>query len=909
MEVTMVRIQIDGVFYEVKPGKNLLETCLALGFDIPYFCNHPALGSVGACRLCAVKKHTSPEDNTGRIIMSCMEPVTDGMIISVNDTEVKLFRAAVIEGLMINHPHDCPICDEGGECHLQDMTVMTGHSYRRYSFRKRTFYSQDLGPFIHHEMNRCIQCYRCVRFYRDYTGGTDLNVFGSGNHIYFGRQKDGALESEFSGNLVEVCPTGVFTDKTLKKHFSRKWDLSSAPSVCVHCSLGCNIIVSERYGSVRRIMSRYNGSVNGYFICDRGRFGYEFINHPDRIKEIKVRASKRSDLNGIKDIINSRLSEALKADKIIGIGSPRASLEANFALLKLVGKENFFHGISGNEQIMIKKAVHILQSGFAHSPSLKEIEKCDAVLILGEDVANTAPMLALAIRQAARNKSVEIAAKLGIPKWNDSAVRSMDQGKKSAVFIASPFKTRLENVAEETYYFAPDDIARLGYAIASEITDVSPVSPNQDKTLQRIAHQISDVLSTAKNPLIVTGTGNRSGDILEASANIAVALSSAGKKSSLSIVFPECNSVGLSMLEGNSFDDIVEFSGKENIDTLIILENDLYRRISKEKTDPVLEKCKNVIVIDHLMNDTANRADILLPAAVFAESDGTIVNNEGRAQRFYNVLPVKEPVKESWRWISDMMKNSGKNIESPWERFDDVVTALATSLPLFSGLKDHMPDADSRFTDEKIPRQNKRYSGRTAMDANISVNEPPPAQDNDSPFNFSMEGYRGDTPSALLSSYWAPGWNSSQSVNKYMEDPGGPLKEGGDPGIRLFSDEILRTFDFFNNIPDPFTPKPGELLILPVYLVFGSEELSSMGEAICELIPESFLIMNEKEIKKLQINEFSTCNIIINQKVIKVNVKADNTVPDGVAGLSQLIRTIPLLELPAWGKPVSDEMD
>ena len=195
----------------------------------------------------------------------------------------------------MNHPHDCPVCDEGGECHLQDMTVMTGHDYRRYRFTKRTHRNQDLGPFVNHEMNRCIQCYRCVRFYRDYAGGGDFNVFGSHNHVYFGRHDDGALESEFSGNLVEVCPTGVFTDKTLKQHYTRKWDLQTAPSVCVHCGLGCNTIPGERYGTLRRIRNRYNGEVNGYFLCDRGRYGYEFVNSAARLRQPLARSSRDAE--------------------------------------------------------------------------------------------------------------------------------------------------------------------------------------------------------------------------------------------------------------------------------------------------------------------------------------------------------------------------------------------------------------------------------------------------------------------------------------------------------------------------------------------------------------------------------------------------------------------------------------
>ena len=189
---------------------------------------------------------------------------------------------------MLNHPHDCPVCDVGGECHLQDMTVMTGHDYRRTRFEKRTFRNQYLGPFLYHEMNRCIQCYRCVRFYREYAGGNDLNVFGIKNAVYFGRSEDGVLENEFAGNLVEICPTGVFTDGTLRRHYTRKWDLRMAPSICVHCGAGCNITIGERYGLLRRVLTRFNSEVNGYFLCDRGRFGYEFVNSERRIRAARL---------------------------------------------------------------------------------------------------------------------------------------------------------------------------------------------------------------------------------------------------------------------------------------------------------------------------------------------------------------------------------------------------------------------------------------------------------------------------------------------------------------------------------------------------------------------------------------------------------------------------------------------
>ena len=325
----MPTIIIDQKPYEVKEGENLLTAVLSAGLDLPYFCWHPALGSIGACRQCAVMHLKDESDSQGRMVMACMTPVSSGMHVSVSHPTCQGFRKNVIEWMMQNHPHDCPVCDEGGECHLQDMTVMTGHNYRRYKFKKRTFLNQNLGPFIHHEMNRCITCYRCVRYYQNIAGGSDLAAFSTSNHVYFGRFEDGNLENEFSGNLVEICPTGVFTDKPFRKTYTRKWDLQTAPSVCQLCSVGCNITPGERYQTIRRVQNRFNPHINGYFLCDRGRFGHSFVNGPQRLKPSHLPTTPLDS-----------------AKKIMGLGSPRASLETNFALRHAVGVDNFFMGVS-----------------------------------------------------------------------------------------------------------------------------------------------------------------------------------------------------------------------------------------------------------------------------------------------------------------------------------------------------------------------------------------------------------------------------------------------------------------------------------------------------------------------------------------------------------------------------------
>ncbi|MFK8772253.1 NADH-quinone oxidoreductase subunit NuoG, partial [Aeromonas caviae] len=413
----MATIHVDGKEYEVDGADNLLQACLSLGLDIPYFCWHPALGSVGACRQCAVKQYQNADDKRGRLVMSCMTPSTDGTYISIEDEEAKEFRKTVVEWQMTNHPHDCPVCEEGGACHLQDMTVMTGHNSRRYRFTKRTHQNQDLGPFINHEMNRCIACYRCVRYYKDYAGGEDLGVYGAHDNVYFGRVEDGTLESEFSGNLVEVCPTGVFTDKTHSERYNRKWDMQFAPSICQGCSVGCNISPGERYGELRRIENRFHGALNHYFLCDRGRFGYGHVNLTDRPRQPLLQDGSDKLAITVDGALN-RAADALRtASGVIGIGSPRASLESNFALRELVGAANFYSGVEQSEWKCLQKMLDILEHGGVRTPSLRDMEEADAVLVLGEDVTQTAARIALALRQAVKGKGREIARKLKVDLW------------------------------------------------------------------------------------------------------------------------------------------------------------------------------------------------------------------------------------------------------------------------------------------------------------------------------------------------------------------------------------------------------------------------------------------------------------------------------------------------------------
>ena len=897
----MAKIFIDDQEYEVDSQENLLHVALSLGLNLPYFCWHPAMGSVGACRQCAVVQFRDENDKKGRLVMACMTPASDGTRISIQNADAVNFRSSVTEWLMLNHPHDCPICDEGGECHLQDMTVMTGHNYRRKRFNKRTFKNQYLGPFVNHEMNRCIECYRCVRFYRDFAGGRDFDVFAAHDHVYFGRYEDGVLESEFSGNLVEVCPTGVFTDKTLKQHYTRKWDLQTAPSICVHCSLGCNTIPGERYGSLRRVRNRFNSDVNGYFLCDRGRYGYDFVNSTERIRQPQIKAPQSQETEpATVDEAISRLQETLTLSaSLIGIGSPRASLESNFALRSLVGAEDFFAGISAEQSRLHQQVISILRDGAVPAASLQEAAAADAVLVLGEDVTNTAPMLALSLRQAVRNQPSALAQKRNIDLWNDAAIREIVQEHKGPLYIATPATTRLDDVATSTAHLAPDDIARFGFAVAHAIDTFSPAVKGLPDELQSLATEIAEKLKDANNPLVVSGTSLSNEAVLQAAANISWALKATGKDPRIIFALPESNSMGLALLEEKNLEQALQAINNSTNTILIVLENDLYLRTDTQTANELLDAAKQVIVLDSFDTATVAKADIVLPAATFAEGDGTLVNNEGRAQRYFQVLDPKEDIRESWRWIDEMMNAYEHELAGQWATLDDVIRALADFDPLFAPVQEVAPLSDFRILDEKVPRQPHRYSGRTSMRANVNVSEPKPPEDLDSPLAFSMEGYKGQPPSALIPRYWSPGWNSVQSLNKFQEEVGGLLK-GGSPGRRLIGATDKTEPAYFDEIPDLFEPHPDEFLTIPLYHIFGTDPLSRMAPAILERSPAPYLALSEKDAEKLGVAEGQKVRIELDAYSLSLPAHF-SPLPAGAIGLPVGLPGIPAV-LPTWGK-------
>ncbi|MCV4264935.1 NADH-quinone oxidoreductase subunit NuoG [Pseudomonas capsici] len=888
----MATIHVDGKALEVDGADNLLQACLSLGLDIPYFCWHPALGSVGACRQCAVKQYNDENDTRGRIVMSCMTPATDNTWISIDDEESKAFRASVVEWLMTNHPHDCPVCEEGGHCHLQDMTVMTGHNERRYRFTKRTHQNQELGPFIAHEMNRCIACYRCVRFYKDYAGGTDLGVFGAHDNVYFGRVEDGVLESEFSGNLTEVCPTGVFTDKTHSERYNRKWDMQFSPSICHGCSSGCNISPGERYGELRRIENRFNGSVNQYFLCDRGRFGYGYVNREDRPRQPLLADGSKLSLDAALDTA----ADLLRGRNIVGIGSPRASLESNYALRELVGAEHFYSGIEASELERIRLVAQVLKDSPLPIPTLRDIEDHDAIFVLGEDLTQTAARVALALRQSVKGKAEEMADAMRVQPWLNAAVKNIGQHALNPLFIASLAETKLDDVAEECVHAAPDDLARIGFAVAHALDASAPAVEGLEAEALELAKRIADSLLAAKRPLIIAGTSLGSKALIEAAANIAKALKLREKEGSISLIVPEANSLGLALLGGESVDAALQAVIDGKADAIVVLENDLYTRTDAAKVDAALSAAKVVIVADHQKTATGDRAHLVLPAASFAEGDGTLVSLEGRAQRFFQVfdptyLDASILVHEGWRWLH-ALRATLLNKPVDWTQLDHVTAACAQSSTQLAGIINAAPSAAFRIKGMKLAREPLRYSGRTAMRANISVHEPRTPQDQDTAFAFSMEGYSGSAePRQQVPFAWSPGWNSPQAWNKFQDEVGGHLR-AGDPGVRLIESQG-DNLNWFSSVPRAFSPAQGTWQVVPFYHLFGSEENSSKAAAVQERIPAAYVALAKSEADRLGVNEGALLSLNVAGKTLRLPLRINEELGAGLVALPVGLAGIP----------------
>jgi|WetSurMetagenome_2_1015567.scaffolds.fasta_scaffold00417_11 NADH-quinone oxidoreductase subunit G len=622
----MLKLVIDDHEIEVPAGTKVIEAAEQLGIMIPRFCYHKALGSVGACRMCAVKFLQGPFKG---VQMSCMIDAQDGMVVSTTDEEAVTFRKYIIELLMLNHPHDCPVCDEGGQCLLQDMTVSGGHGVRRFLGHKRTYRDQDLGVFITHEMNRCIHCYRCSRFYQDFSGYRDLGPMQIANRVYFGRFEDGQLKSPFSGNLVDLCPTGVYTDKPAR-YKGRRWDFQRSPSLCLHCSLGCNTFANARYRELVRVEARFSESVNGYFICDQGRFGFSYANHPER--------PRRAKIGGIEGPLNEAVRNAAERltdiqdrfgrNAIACLGSLRCSLETQ-SMLKQLCRSLSWQAPAYFFDPSLKKKVRsaVSQLDARVAVSLRQIEDADFILTIGVDPINEAPMLALAMRQAHRK---------------EAAVALIDPRPIVLPFPFEHLPVPLGNIDRCLKWFAYE--ARSGgeehsHPVANGDEGDSPEnhpSSHFGVTVRQQVARLAAQLKASRNPVLICGMQILPETTPSVVGDFSRSLFQEKGKCGLSYILPGANAFGAALLDSaddHSFLGTVEAIERDEVKALMVVEADPFAQFpDRSRLELALDKLELLLVMDHVPSQVAHRAHVFLPTSTVFETGSSFINQEGRIQ-------------------------------------------------------------------------------------------------------------------------------------------------------------------------------------------------------------------------------------------------------------------------------------
>jgi NADH-quinone oxidoreductase subunit G len=489
-----------------------------------------------------------------------------------------------------------------------------------------------------------------------------------------------------------------------------------------------------------------------------------------------------------------------------------------------------------------------------------------------------------------------MAAAQKVADWQIAAILNIGQNAKHPLFVTNVDKTRLDDIAAWTYCAPVEDQARLGFAIANALDETAPAVSGIDRSLAGKIDVIVQALAGARKPLIISGVHAGSEAMIQAAANVAKALKGRGSDVGITLLAGAANSVGLGLIGGNPLETALDELESGAADAVIVLENDLYRQAPKAKVDAALSNVSNVIVIDHQRTATTEKAGLILSTASFAESDGTVVNQEGRAQRFFQVYDpayydTTVEMLESWRWLHSLSSTITSR-QPDWTQLDHVIDACIAALPQLAGIKDAAPDASFRIRGQKLARSPARSSGRTAMRANISVHEPRQPQDKDTMFAFSMEG--NNQPSAARSQIpfaWAPGWNSPQAWNKFQDEVGGKLRNG-DPGVRLFEAGDAQ-LDWFDAVPDVFAGQANNFRVAPYFHLFGSEEMTQRSGVIQQRMPEAYVMVNPADAATLGVNAGTEVEFSCAGETLRLPVRFSETLQAGQVGLPLGLPGIP----------------
>ena len=674
MSDALVRLQIDGIEVEVPAGTLIVDAAKMVGIDIPVFCYHPKLDPVGMCRMCLVEVGMPKVDRQTRAAVlddfgqpviefrpkletSCTTPVSEGMHVLVSSEVARSGREEIVEFILTSHPLDCPVCDKGGECPLQNLTMSAGPGKSRFLFEDKKHLDKHvpLGDLIFLDRERCIQCARCVRYQEQVVDEPVLSFKQRGRDLEIVTFSNPGFDSYFSGNTTDICPVGALTTADFR-FGARPWEMNSAASICTHCPVGCNIVLNTRREArsdgrevVKRVMPRQNEAVNEIWICDKGRFAHHFAASQDRLATPFIRKGGKL-VKASWDQALSKAAEGLKGAKtVLGLAGGRASNEDLFTLNQLVkgldGDTLQYDHMGGGDLIQ--------QVGVGQGTNLSDLKPGDAILVMASDLHEEAPIWWLRVKNAAKRGVSLIIA--------HSRPTSLD---KFAI-LSLPYK--------------------LGEGVTTALGLLQGMSAKKGLSTYKGDETIAEavkILKGADNLIVFYGQeGLRFKDtsaLSEALASLLAASGHVGKANNgLIAVWPKCNTQGAwdmgLQADPNKLREQLDAKG-----AAIIMAADPVG--DEPELAASFEKLDFLIVQDLFLSATAEMADVVFPAQSFIEREGSLTSGERRVQRFYPAVHAYGESQPDWRILTRLGKALGLTLED------------TSSAAIFLQIAEHRPD-------------------------------------------------------------------------------------------------------------------------------------------------------------------------------------------------------------------------
>jgi NADH-quinone oxidoreductase subunit G len=638
-----ITITINDQQVEARPGEMLIDVADANNITIPRFCYHKKLSVAANCRMCLVEVEKAPKP-----MPACATPVNDGMVVRTKSANAIAAQKSTMEFLLINHPLDCPICDQGGECELQDVAMGFGGDVSQYTEQKRVVCEKNIGPLIATDMTRCIHCTRCVRFGEEIAGLPELGATGRGESTEIGTYIEKSVSSELSGNVIDLCPVGALTAKP-SRYTARPWELIQHASVGAHDCVGSNLYVHTRGNQVMRVVPRDNEAINEAWISDRDRFSYSSLKSPARLQRPKIRSNGKLVATEWSTAINLAVEKlqaaANQKGSLAALISPQCTLEEQYLLQKLVaglGSSNIDHRLNqvdfaGQERMPVMPWL---------GRSIESLQQLDSALIVGANLRREQPMLNHRIRKAAISKGALIASISSLSGQYNFALTEEMSG----------------NAAQQVI-----DLACVVLAAYTESKTELPATLQTlgEKARPRREHKaVAKALIQGENSAVIVGLQAVANPDYSLLLQLAIQLASV-TGSTLSMLSESANSAGAclagSLPHRGPAGDSRENPG-QNTSQMCVAEHQVMLLMgvdpsldvsSLESVEEFAQKQGFVIALDAFDNEFIQQhADLVLPLATFLETSGTFVNTEGLWQPFKGVVSLADGPRPGWKVLT-----------------------------------------------------------------------------------------------------------------------------------------------------------------------------------------------------------------------------------------------------------------